>query len=382
MNKTPKIAFMTTRCDHYNLKLFELLAQKYEVHFYLTGGGDHFRVKENPALVGNFKTYHLKKYSFGRFDFIPGLFQLLFRRYDIFIKTIDGRFALPASFFISRVKRTPFLLWAGLWQHPQSLFHKISFVLTKYIYKTCEANIVYGKHVEQYLLNLGVDERKIFCEHHAVDNELFGKTIDQQDKKALKDQLGIDHEKVVLYVGRLENSKGLNYLIEAVKDIHVPVFLVFVGTGEQEEYLKNECQKHRIKSNFCGYIPNAQLPLYYAVADIFVLPSITTKDFKEPWGLVINEAMNQGVPIVATDAVGAAAGGLVRHGENGYVVPEKNSVALKEALAILLTNEDKRQSMGKRSKEFISSWNHKRALEDFSKGIEYVLKKKQILSEE
>ena len=60
---------------------------------------------------------------------------------------------------------------------------------------------------------------------------------------------------------------------------------------------------------------------FYAGSDVVVVPSVPTRDFLEPWGLVVNEAMNQGVPVIATDAVGAAAGGLVRHERNGLVVP-------------------------------------------------------------
>ena len=63
-----------------------------------------------------------------------------------------------------------------------------------------------------------------------------------------------------------------------------------------------------------------------------MLPSITTALDKEPWGLVVNEAMHAGLPVVATDAVGAAAGGLVRDGENGFVVPERDADALAAAV--------------------------------------------------
>jgi hypothetical protein len=76
---------------------------------------------------------------------------------------------------------------------------------------------------------------------------------------------------------------------------------------------------------FAGYVPSRETRPYYALADLFVLPSITTASFKEPWGLVVNEAFNQGVPVIASDAVGAAAGGLVQSGVNGLIVPERDS---------------------------------------------------------
>ena len=63
-----------------------------------------------------------------------------------------------------------------------------------------------------------------------------------------------------------------------------------------------------------------------------VVPSVPTRDFLEPWGLVVNEAFDQGVPVIATDAVGAAAGGLVRHERTGLVVPAGDAGALAAAL--------------------------------------------------
>lgn len=374
-----KIAFIVSQCDHFYLPLYELLAQKYQIHFYFTGGGEHYRIKHNKHLIGEFEFFNLKRYRlFGRFDFNPGLFKLLFRKYDIYIKTIDGRFTIPITYLISRIKRAPFIFWTGLWRHPETIFHKISFYLTKYIYKKCEANLVYGEHIKKYLIDLGVNEQKIFCEHHAVDNDLYGREVLLEEKQRLKETLGIKDEKIILFVGRLEECKGLIYFLEALKGMsQSSLFVIFIGIGELKERLMKECEVNNIKAIFLGYIHPNELPLYYSIADVFVLPSITTATFKEPWGLVINEAMNQGVPIVTTNAVGAAMGGLVLHGQNGLVVPEKNSTALCEALTILLTNKNERQRMSKNAKESVSAWNYHAALEDFSKAIDYVMAKKQ-----
>src|SRR5439155_1835173 len=70
----------------------------------------------------------------------------------------------------------------------------------------------------------------------------------------------------------------------------------------------------------------------YAGSDVVVVPSVPTRDFLEPWGLVVNEAFDQGVPVIATDAVGAAAGGLVQHERTGLVVPAGDAGALAAAL--------------------------------------------------
>ncbi len=68
----------------------------------------------------------------------------------------------------------------------------------------------------------------------------------------------------------------------------------------------------------------------YAACDVLVVPSIQTRTFREPWGLVVNEAMNQGLAVIASDSVGAAAGGLVRDGINGLVVPAGDPMRARE----------------------------------------------------
>ena len=78
--------------------------------------------------------------------------------------------------------------------------------------------------------------------------------------------------------------------------------------------------------------PPSEVRNFYAAADVLVIPSLATRHFREPWGLVANEAMNQHLPVIATDAVGAAAGGLVRHERNGLVVPAGDPDALAGAL--------------------------------------------------
>jgi len=123
---------------------------------------------------------------------------------------------------------------------------------------------------------------------------------------------------------------------------------------------------------FLDYMKNDELYAFYAMADVFALPSITTKTFKEPWGMVVNEAMNQGCPVVATNAVGAAAGGLVRNGINGFIVPEKDSTALREALGNILNDEDIRSKMSAASKRIISEYTVESKAEGFRQAIAFV----------
>jgi len=87
----------------------------------------------------------------------------------------------------------------------------------------------------------------------------------------------------------------------------------------------------------------------------------------------VNEAFNQGVPVIATDAVGAVAGGLVRDGVNGLVVPEANSAAITVALERVVNDPAARQRLGAAAKQVIAEWSHDAQAAGFARGLEFAL---------
>jgi glycosyltransferase involved in cell wall biosynthesis len=97
---------------------------------------------------------------------------------------------------------------------------------------------------------------------------------------------------------------------------------------------------------------------FYAGSDVVVIPSIPTRDFREPWGLVANEAFNQGVPVIATDAVGAAAGGLIEHERTGLVVPAGDPDALAGALRRLHADPALRARLGATGRDAVRAYSH------------------------
>lgn len=372
-----KIFFVTNTNTHYTVKLYELLSQRLDVEYYFTGGEETYTDQRTKSMAGHFKGEYLKGiFLLPKFRVTPKLLRILFRKYDIMIKTIDDRFALPLTFLCAKLLRRPFIFWVGIWQHPQTLFHKVSYLFTKLIYHSSDSIVVYGEHIKRYLITLGIDQDKIFCAPHAVDNSFFNKEVSPVEKNEIKAQLNVSEKQVLLYVGRLEPCKGLEYLLEAASMVESKTVMVFIGTGSLRESLEQRCRELNVQSRFLEFVPNKQLYKYYAVADIFTLPSISTESFKEPWGLVINEAMNQGCPIVATNAVGAAVGGLVEDGKNGFVVQEKNSEELRKAINKLVLDEPLRFRMSAASKEKIRNWTQENMARGFVEAIEYVKQKR------
>ncbi len=373
-----KIAFVTNICPHYRIRTFENLAKHYQVDYYFFSSDDEwYWLKQHGVHGGDFSYVYLPGIRIGRTRLTPTLpWKLWIKHYDVYIKCINGRFALPSTYLVTRLKRRPFILWTGIWHRLSTPFHRLAWPLTRYIYQHADAIVVYGEHVKRYLLQERVHAERIFVAPHAVDNEAYSRVVAEEEKDTLRAHLGISRfQKVILYLGRLEEVKGLSYLLEAFAALRRDdTVLVLAGDGTELHHLRQLSQRLSIadRVRFPGYVPQRKTIEYYALAWVCVLPSITTSYFKEPWGLIVNEAFNQGVPVVATDAVGAAAGGLVRDGVNGFIVAERDSKALADALQLVLDNPGLREQLGQTARQTIASWNNELMVQGFQQAIAYV----------
>jgi glycosyltransferase involved in cell wall biosynthesis len=371
-----KVAFVTNICAHYRVETFETLARYHDIGYYFfSAGDDWYWQQEHGVRTGDFHYEYLPGFRLGRTRVTPTLLWKLWRGdYEVYIKCINGRFALPITYLVARLKRKPFVLWTGIWMRLQTFFHRLTFPLTCYIYRHADAIVVYGEHVKRYLVSEGVPAERIFIAAHAVDNDTYSRTVREEEKAALRQELGIAAgQKVVLYLGRLEEVKGLPYLLDAFASLQrEDAVLVMAGTGSEQASLKQYAQERDVTDRvvFAGYIQPERAVSYYALAYVYVLPSITTPYFKEPWGLVVNEAMNQGVPVIATESVGAAAGGLVQDGVNGFIVPERDSAALAQALDRMLDNPGLREQLGENARQAVSEWDNERMVLGFRRAID------------
>ena len=154
--------------------------------------------------------------------------------------------------------------------------------------------------------------------------------------------------------------------------------LLIVGDGSMRQRLKDLVLEQGLQEStrFVGYVSPEEALTYYATADLFVLPSITMPSGKEPWGLVVNEAMNQGLPVIATEAVGAAAGGLVQSGINGFVVPERDCPALTQAIDRIMADDNLQEKMSANALRIVAGWDNERMVKGFEQAIEYAIRRK------
>ena len=144
-------------------------------------------------------------------------------------------------------------------------------------------------------------------------------------------------KKIVLFVGRLAEKKGVTYLINAMKNIDA--LLIIVGDGPLKQQLEEQASQMKNKIKFLGAKTHEELKTIYASSDIFVAPSITAKDGdKEGFGLVFLEAMASGLPVIGSNSGGIPS--IVKDGENGFLVEEKDVKDLQEKIEILIRNPD------------------------------------------
>ena len=166
----------------------------------------------------------------------------------------------------------------------------------------------------------------------------------------------------ILFVGRLEKRKGLDYLIEAHKHIKQEIpnsRLIIVGPGTR---LRNKYEK-RVAQNglkdvvFVGCVSHDELPRYYKTADIVCAPATG----KESFGIVLLEAMALGKPVVASNIDGYAS--IMTHGVEGLLVPPRDEKALAQALVSLMASESLRQQMGAKGRLTAAEYDWKRIVQ-------------------
>lgn len=195
---------------------------------------------------------------------------------------------------------------------------------------------------------------------YAVDNEYFQKRSREAraGREQLLAELNLDATRpVILFASKLQSRKRCEDLLEAYLRLSPGLgsephpYLVIVGDGEERANLERKAAASRFSSiRFCGFQNQSELPRYFDIASVFVLPSR-----HEPWGLIVNEVMNAGRAAIISDEVGCGTD-LITDGVEGCIFPAGNVEALTNALRRVLATPDTAAEMGQRGLERIRTW--------------------------
>jgi glycosyltransferase involved in cell wall biosynthesis len=345
------IALVTTYLSDYRLPLYRLLAERHGVEVLCYGRGDRYV----PAWFSDLdRQLAAADFPARRLRGVPEALTLG-RRYDAVIAPFAGGSMLPAAYAGARLWGRPFVLWASVWHQPRSLTHALALPVTRHIYRDASSVIAYGEHVRRFVATIRGHDDDVFVAPQAVEPELFRRPVSGEEVRAFRARHDLGDGPLVLYAGRLVIEKGAAVLAAAWPQVRADAKLVVAGDGPSEVF---PAANGGARIRMLGPLPRAELPVAYRAAELALLPSIPTPRFKEPWGLVCNEAMEQGRPMVATTAVGAVAGGLVRDGETGLVVAPGDAAALAAAVDRLLGDPALRRRLGDAARDAVAPYTY------------------------
>jgi glycosyltransferase involved in cell wall biosynthesis len=296
------------------------------------------------TLIYCFSLFIYFIFHFREYDII----QSFFLKHSSFVSVIAGKILKKKVFCrmecsgnfgdIKTLKKIPF-----------------SFIFLK-IFKISDGIIVLSNEMKKELEYYGFNKDKLFLIPNAVDVEKF---IPPTNKEEIKKKLGFENKKIVIFIGRLTKQKGINFLLEAFKEVdNENKFLIILGEGELKESLFKKIENLGIKNRiwFGGKKDNV-IP-YLQAADVFVLTSIS-----EGLPIVLLEAMSCGLPVIVSNVGGNID--VVENEINGYVVFPYDIKRIKIHIEDILKDEKKANLMGNR--------NRKKVIENYS--CEAIIKK-------
>lgn len=252
--------------------------------------------------------------------------------YRAVVGSTAGRVAPVAARLGAHQADVPFVMWWSLWAPIRSAAGIAGAPVVRTILRTAAAVVTYGPHVSAYVRSLGV--RHAFEAPQAVDGAFWSQAGDAWAKPA---------PFVLTFLGRADRAKGREVAEEAWRASGLlPSQAAFVLGGADGDPPRPGAAA-AIRT---GHLQPFEVRDVLSQTDVLLVPSLHTRTFREPWGLVVNEAFHQGVPVIASDQVGAVAGGLVRHGRNGLVVPAGDVEATAAAIRRLHDDPALRRTLG------------------------------------
>ncbi|MEA2511551.1 MAG: hypothetical protein QOJ59_1038 [Thermomicrobiales bacterium] len=240
----------------------------------------------------------------------------------------------------------------------------------RFLFRAVDGAKVPGPEGAAYAQRYGLPPDRLFSVTQTVDVEHYARamTLRADERERRREELGLTGT-VFLYVGRLWKKKGLDDLFaaySAARESHADMSLLVIGDGvDQERYRTQFMNLPGV--HFVDFVQPADLPFWYALADVLVLPTLG-----DPHGLVVEEAMAAGLPVICTEAAGDIRRRLP-DGEAGFIVPPNCPSKLAERMLHLARDEELRRRFGRFGHQIVLDRNHDHYARDFEAFVESVL---------
>ena len=295
-----------------------------------------------------------KQSSSGYFRFHPSIprpLPLIRRPLNALVMTYGDSSCIAAAAICSAL-RIPYFLVLPNTKKDIRKISKTKEHLKGLLFKHAKGIFAAGPAQVEYAQDYVDEPKKIFVVGNP--SQYFGDLVHKSlhKRKEWRHELRWEEQLVLLYVGRLSPEKGLLTLLSALEMVYtrgISPILVIVGSGPLENTLRQDATRRGLKVVFTGFCQREQLAKYYRTSDIFILPSQS-----EPWGIVVNEAMEFGLPLILSNHVGCGPA-LLHEGNNGLMFPSGDEKTLAVCIERLARDESLRQRMGEVSTRIVQN---------------------------
>ena len=390
-NKKTRVVVIASPPTPYRLPFYNLIGGREDLDVTVLFCGEFEPTREFQMSIGEgFRHEFLSGFPItfhGRDQFFyfinPGILSRLAKTgHECLVVAGYFLFSSQAGILRSLFKGVPYLVWSEshLGKVRSAFRNRMKEVFLRPLLRRASGYLVTGTLSAQYMMHYGAKKEEIFRLCNTPDVNLFierGQALSER-KQEIRRELGIDPDAAVaLFVGRLVEKKGLQHLLPAFRRVREQVpkaLMVIVGDGPYRTVLEPHIRELGDAVRMEGFRQVEDLPKYYAAADLFACPSLD-----EPWGVVINEAMASGLPVVASTACGATPD-LIRAGVNGIAVEPGDTEGIAAAVTKILSLGDRGREMGLASREIIRDWTPEQSAEDFARAVKFATGQSRELS--
>jgi glycosyltransferase involved in cell wall biosynthesis len=372
VNTRPRVLLCDNEMSPYKLPLYEELSKIWNLTVYFSRYRGAGRLWQIDPQKWTFRYKVLKRLPWIPFNINPSLPFRALTSYDLYIVaggSLQDTFGMLAAILAAKVRKRPsvFLTDAFIpsrpvpadygWLHKakrfleRELYDKLLFRLPDYF-------IAQGLRPVEELKKRGVTENRIVVTIWAVPELEENPQTFPEEVRALT-----AGKRVIMTAGYFRKAKGIDGVIRAFRRLKgEDLCLIIMGEGRERAHLESLAGSDS-RIHFVGYCEGRRKWAFFSAAEIFLLFT-----YQDPWGLVVNEAMQCGCAIVTTDGAGCITH-LVRNGENGLVIKVGDEEALHGALDRLASDWSLVRKMGDRSREIIADLGIAKVTKDFVEAV-------------
>jgi glycosyltransferase involved in cell wall biosynthesis len=366
----PKVIILNNEIMPYRIPLFKRLAERgnYAIKvFYSTKRSSERQWSLNeadlafPYSILKVWAFRLAKPNYGEWRsiwFNPSLLFEFFREKPTAIVAYE--YSLPAftAYLYSKISGCAFLIWSEMTPHSSRNLSRGQKFMRRLLLAHVDAVIGTSKAACDYFRAQSLLEEKIFLAPQTLNVQFWQERARQKE-----------HPPSVLYVGYLNERKGLRHLIAAFRFVHRKMphaRLLLAGAGDLQAELESMASDMGDAVRFLGFCEPERLPQIYAEADVFVLPSL-----EDTFGVVAAEALTSGLPLIVSPYAGIAS--HLEHGRNAFIVEPTQHEALADAMQRLLDDKTLAKTFLEESRRFLESLSPENNTSVFETALAFAL---------